>query len=376
MISLRTATAKTARMGAAAAASTGGRGIPSTIAKGVSVRFKSAISTDDGASQSKCPFTGATKQPPNLVEVPALPLLGSRVAQYSGTPPFSPEQMYEHAQGMYQKFGEFFSHGVPGFGQGIFGKVYAITDPNEMLKVVRSEGALPTGGIQLMWPLVKLFKHYNSPVVNIHTGDMGMLGQGEGWKAQRTFFQAGMLDPRAARMYIPGISAAAELASKGAPDAAKRNDLNYYLNLCAFDMFCAFMFGELTQCADRSRHDSNGKAAEEMKENIVFCEDAITCMEQMMQMAISPKEILADKVGIDTALFKDFAARWAKVRVIGLKKLTAFANKYEAGDLNEHERNSYFAHAMDRLKDHPDISHEQMMEMAFMALFAGVDTTR
>jgi cytochrome P450 len=81
--------------------------------------------------------------------------------------------------------------------------------------------------------------------------DYGLFDKGEGWKRQRTFLQTGMLDPVAARAFIPGIVLAAENASSVAP--AHADDVNEYLNYTAFDMFCSFMFGKQVSDEQESR---------------------------------------------------------------------------------------------------------------------------
>ena len=61
-----------------------------------------------------------------------------------------------------------------------------------------------------------------------------------------------------------------------------------------------------------------------------------------------------------------------------MRKLNHFAERYKKGELNELERNSYFANALHRLESDPQsgINYYIMMETSFLALFAGVDTTR
>jgi len=60
-----------------------------------------------------------------------------------------------------------------------------------------------------------------------------------------------------------------------------------------------------------------------------------------------------------------------------MKKLTTFVEKYRANQLNEYERNSYMANALDRIeRGDSQISFEEMMELNLVALFVGVDSTR
>ena len=174
-----------------------------------------------------------------------------------------------------------------------------------------------------------------------------------------------MLDPRAARGFVPAIAKAAQLASEGAPHHT--HDLNRYLNLCAFDMFSSFMFGELTECA--------GSFTTENEENLKFCTAAIDAMEQATGMGRVPYEVIMNKIGFETASFKEFEKSWSVVRKIGIKKLTNFIDRYERGDMNEFERASYMANALNRLEE-SDVSRDEMLELCLFALFVGVDTTR
>jgi hypothetical protein len=41
---------------------------------------------------------------------------------------------------------------MPGFGVGIFARVYYMPDANEYMKVLRHEGPFPLGVIQVEWP--------------------------------------------------------------------------------------------------------------------------------------------------------------------------------------------------------------------------------
>ncbi len=190
---------------------------------------------------SGCPVTG-----PVLKQIPTLPFVGSMVPQYSGVPLFTLQTQYEFNNKTRKKFGEFIRFGVPGFGNGLHGDMYQITDPNEMAKVVRSEGAYPSGLVEKIWQWRRAMKESGSVLVSKRgdgeSHDYGLFDKGEGWKRHRTFLQTGMLDPVAAKGFLPGIVLAAESASSVAPLHAQ--DVNEYLNYTAFDMFCSFMFGK------------------------------------------------------------------------------------------------------------------------------------
>jgi hypothetical protein len=135
--------------------------------------------------------------------------------QYSGTTKFNPTSLYTWERTMRAKFGEFYTMDFSGFGNGLHGTVHTITNPNEMLKVIRAEGACPSGIVNAAWT----FKHaLNADKSGMLDGDdTGLLGVGERWKTQCTFLQTGMLDPRAAKACVPGIVTATYISSQGAP---------------------------------------------------------------------------------------------------------------------------------------------------------------
>ena len=159
-------------------------------------------------------------------------------------------RQYKFNSELRQKFGEFIHYGIPGFGVGLYGHMYTIFDPNEMAKVVRSEGAYPSGLIEKLWQWRRAMLESGSVLVSKkdssssdgETHDYGLFDKGEGWKRHRTFLQTGMLDPVAARGFLPGIVLAAESASSVAP--LHSHNVNEYMNYTAFDMFCSFMFGK------------------------------------------------------------------------------------------------------------------------------------
>jgi hypothetical protein len=92
-------------------------------------------------------MTGLSKYP-TLTVVPSLPIFGTLLHQYSGTPKFSINNMYNYTAECRKLFGDFFTFAIPGFGTGSHGTIHALTDPHEMEKVVRSEGSYPSGAVE------------------------------------------------------------------------------------------------------------------------------------------------------------------------------------------------------------------------------------
>jgi len=290
--------------------------------------------------------------------------------------------MYKQIRAVREKFGDFHTVGIPGFGVGLHGTLYTIYDPDEMMKIVRNEGSHPSGIVEKVWVFRRGLRDSGSAMVSkAEAGgghgddgyDYGLLGRGEGWKRQRTFLQTGMLDPRAARGFVPGIVAAAEMASKVAPSHSM--DMNKFLNLAAFDMFSSFMFGEVTGTT-ASIANSTEFGVRDNDDNDRFVAAALDSMERGAKLLIQPFEYVASEIiGMKTAQYRKFEEAWSCVREIGLKKIHDFIDRYEKGDLNDMERASYLAGAIRRQEDSEEVSRDEMIELCLFALFVGVDTT-
>lgn len=327
-------------------------------------------------SSSGCPVTG-----PILKKVPSLPFVGSMIPQYSGTPLFTLQTQYDFNNEMRRKFGEFSLFGIPGFGNGLSGDMYQIFDPSEMAKVVRSEGAYPSGLVEKLWQWRRAMLESGSVLVSKkstssddgETHDYGLFDKGEKWKRLRTFLQTGMLDPVAATGFLPGIVLAAESASSVAPLHA--HDVNEYLNYTAFDMFCSFMFGK--QMNTTSTAVSTDPAVRgENKENEQFVTAALGVFDKTNAMNLFPIEFLMAKFfpWYKTTKYQALQDDWNTVRDIGLKKIYDFMDRYERDELDEMEKVSYLAGAIER-QGESDVTRDEVAELCLIALFVGVDTT-
>jgi cytochrome P450 len=332
------------------------------------VREKEVVSN----VQEGCPITGLTgassKNYPKLFKVPSLPVLGTLWHHYSGSPRLDLSDAYSFHPKCRKRFGNFYTLGFPGFGSGLHGTVHVTTDPEEMVKVVRSEGSYPSGVVENLWMIRKVLKDSGSPLVE--GNDYGLFDNGERWKRHRTFLQTGMLDPRAAKRFVPGIQEAARLASPGAP--ARRKCLNEYLHYCAFDMFNTFMLGELTRCADPQTGNEPGN-----EENIEFCTAAVKMMDMTGAFTFSPYEtFMGNVLGIRTAYYKEFQAAWDIVNRIGTKKVHRFLERYENGTLTKLQKDSYLAGAIERQSSgSSEITMEEMIALCVVSLLVSVDTT-
>jgi len=325
------------------------------------------------AAAGACPFSGA-EATPKLNHAPKLPIVGS-------LPFFPPDEsdMYGYLNRRREKYGEWYSFGAPGFSKSIFGTVFLMNNPSEFVKVVRGEGTYPSGIVEYLWPIRAALKECNSALVQTNsdgTTNYGLFDHGEQWKKQRMFLQTGMLDPRTAKGFIPGISRAAELATSGAPEMGKEGKLNHYLNTAAFDMFSSFMLGEYTQAAAGRADDKSNN-----DENIRFCNAAIRFMEMSMaDIARSPYEMIMCKLGIKTEKWRDMIDHWKTVQEIGSLKLDRFMERRQRGELNDVEKASYFHNALERFEAQPEgnesnLTLDEVKQLCILSLFVSVDTT-
>jgi len=331
---------------------------------------------DDGSKAA------AARSCPHLRKVPSLPLLGSLIPQHSGLPKFALDKQYENGTIIRERFGDFMTMGFPGFGVGSHGTLYNLFDPDEMMKIVRSEGSRPSGIVEKIWSWRRALRESGSAMVSKKEEvgddgeeyDYGLLDRGEGWKRQRTFLQTGMLDPRAARGFVPGIVAAAEQASRAAP--AHADDVNTFLNYTAFDMFSSFMFGEKT-CTASSVVSTNEKDRARNAENEKFVTAALGVFDTTNRMGLFPQEFLKSTYlpGMKSSMYRDFETEWNTVREVGLKKIHDFIDRFDKDELDDMERASYLASAIERQRTSGGVTEEEMIELCLFALFVGVDTT-
>ena len=334
-----------------------------------------AVEGKAAATTAECPF----KQ--TLKKVPTLPFVGSMIPQHSGVPIFTFETQYSFNNEMRKRFGNFSQYGMPGFGNGIRGLMYTIYDPTEMAKIVRSEGAYPSGVVEKLWQWRRAMKESGSLLVTEKTDDAegethsyGLFDKGDTWKRHRAFLQTGMLDPKAAKGFLPGIINAATVASQVAPQHA--DNINDFLNYTAFDMFSSFMFGAQLQTT-ATIVSSDPTIRERNAENEKFVNAAIGVFAKTNEMNLYPQEYLMAKYlpFYKSKRYTSLMDDWNTVREIGLKKMHDFVKRHDEDKLNENERNCYLAGAIKRQRESNEITQDEMVELCLIALFVGVDTT-
>lgn len=320
----------------------------------------SAVATDTNATNS------ASLPTPELKRVKSLPIVGSVLPFYSNVPS-DLDQPYSFWPEMRRRYGHFYTMGLPSIGDSrdSHSTFHVITDPNEMQKVVRSGGAYPSGLIQTFWMNKKWSKERKLAVIDGE--DEGFFGNGEDWKRLRTFLQTDLLHPEAARGYVPGMIQAAKLASQGAP--ASSDDLNSYLSRVSFDLFSTIIFGELTKTADISQPCD--------PENLRFVNGTVQGLTNAIQILIDPYETVVGKhLGIKTSKYETMSEGFDIAWEIGFQKIQRFMERLKRNELNENEKASYLARAIERqASENSNVTIREVQELAWTGLFAAVDTT-
>ena len=302
-----------------------------------STRCKSTVSVDQ------------VKVFPELKHVRSVPYLGSIIPQISGIPPGFRDTAYTFWPKMRRKFGDFYTMGFPAIGNPdcIYSTLHIITDPDEMMPVIRHGGSYPSGLVESLW-VSRLWNETRKMKVK------GLFERGEEWKRVRTFMQTDLLHPESARGYIPGMIQAAELASKGAE--ASRAQMEAYLGRCFFDLFSTIIFGELTQVADPTTPTN--------PQNEKFARKAAESLGTSINMLTDPYEVVMHKMGITTAKLEACFNAFDVTFEIAGAKIDSFLERRERGELTENEKNSYLNRALDRQLDpSSQVSVEEVKEL-------------
>lgn len=291
-----------------------------------------------------------------LKHAPSLPFIGSLIPQYSKIPAFDTRKCYEFYPAIRKEYGDFCSIGFPGIGNGFRGTLYVVTRPEEMLKILHHEGKYPYGAVEGEWPVRKYFEEINSSLA-------GLFSHGEEWKRLRSFLQTDLLSPVAAKAHAPGMIKAAEYASQGAIMCNNKLAMKEYLSRCSFDLFSSVMFGELALSAKQPA-----------SENEILCKSSMQVNDDLFSMMISPMELVLSKIGIKSSKYKSLCANAKLSEDIAMKKIEAFKERKLQGSLNDFEKASYLARAIDRQID-SDITDKEMKELSSILLLAAVDTS-
>ena len=190
--------------------------------------------------------------------------------------------------------------------------------------------------------------------------------RGETWRRIRTFLQTDLLSPSSANGYVPGVASAAKIASRGARESA--SDLNTFLNHAAFDMFQTIMFGQLSKLADPQTPSD--------PVDVEFCQLSVDSLALLIRMSNDKDELIQFNMGMETETYQKFEQAMDGLKGIVMEKLNTFKKRMDRGELDENERNSYFAHAIERQrKEDSNVDEEELMQICLLMLNASVDTT-
>lgn len=128
------------------------------------------------------------------------------------------------------------------------------------------------------------------------------------------------------------------------------------------------MLGELTMAVDpNSEADS---------ENRMFAEGVVQGLSTAIKMNNSPVEHNLKNVGFSSKSKQHAFNNFDVVLKTGRKKISNFTERKENGELNQNEKNSYLYRAIERQKaDGSNVTMKEAQDVAFIGLFAAVDTT-
>jgi cytochrome P450 len=308
------------------------------------------------------------QQHPPLVKVPAFPLIGSLVPQLSGIPmKHEQSKVFDFWPAMRAKYGPFYSFGLPGAGQGLYGTFHVIQDPFEMARLIRQEGAHPSGAAEFSWGLSKFYRDRKMAVG-------GLLHRGPSWKRVRSFVQTDLLSPAAAERYLPTILESAQFASRGAVHYAEKGDLNEYCNRASLDMFSSVMFGVSTRISNPT-HRSDPVDVE-------FCHAAAEGLRLNSELMKSGYHALLNLgFGVPSRKYRQFEEAWTRVTKLSSLKVQEMRQARAAGTLTPAQQASYANQAMERQLQQDSKEADMFIdetEVDYIAggLFsAGVDTT-
>jgi cytochrome P450 len=158
---------------------------------------------------------------------------------------------------------------------------------------------------------------------------------------------------------------AAQIISQTAPTVTE-DEWSVFLNRSAFDMFSSTMFGELTKTVDPSLASP---------ENIAFSQKTVDGFHKMTEIFFDPKELMASRLfGMETKKLKEMTESFTQVFDASHQKYLAFREKYDAGQLDELEQQSYLALAIAR-QSNSDITEDELSDVIKLMLSASIDTT-
>jgi Cytochrome P450 len=237
---------------------------------------------------------------------------------------------------MRAKFGPFYSFGLPGAGRSWRGTFHVIQDPVEMARLIRQEGAYPSGAAEFSWAVARYYSDRKMSV-------SGFVGHGPVRKRVRNFVQTDLLSPGATERYLPTILESTRFASEGIMHyAAGQGDmnLNEFLNRASLDMFSSVMFGVSTRISNPTYHSDPADAE--------FCRAAAEGLRLNAELMLSGYHILANMAGRSTRKYRRFEVAWTQMINLTLAKVRRLRHARAAGTLTPAQQRSFMNQVMER----------------------------
>jgi len=255
------------------------------------------------------------------------------------------KQMMRIGKEHYSEFGSVIAHSNPAFG----GDYFTAHDPRDFIQLYRSEGQFPAGIIQQLWCLKQYFELRGQDRIGEY------FTQGPAWKDLRSKFGADLVQPKAARSYLPAVNRAVDEACKSLEEY--EGDMDGFVTLMAFDMFSAVCLGTVLQSANKTLAKP---------ENLKFVDDAQSAFTLITDLfRIQPEER-----STHPAWFK-FASAMDDVQMRASQLVAESLEALESGTADEMQQQSYVS----KLVDRKDLSKDEIVQMMMFLLQAGVDTT-
>jgi cytochrome P450 len=308
------------------------------------------ISASQGRAFSALPYS----QIPRPTTLPVLGSLGAKEIRFDleTGEPIDVQEMSRWREQLMKAFGPIYRLKFPGQNECV-----VIDCPNEMMKVMEHQCPHPHGAVEMLWPQRHSFASQDSAATH-------MFANGEQWKHARLGLQHGLVAPKDARKYIPGITKAAELSLESFPQNEPRQILSL-LERTAFDMLMSAICGRLTKSATLHPNENDLK----------FCQEVSKYLGLTSQFITDGKENLLHSLGIDSRKMKVFKKHLNNIHDYGNALTADFVQRHAEGKLNEYEESSYFAKALGDVAAKHNHSTKEMRDFAILLLVAGIDTT-
>merc|ERR1712107_246679 len=178
---------------------------------------------------------------------------------------------------------------------------------------------------------------------------------GPAWKDLRSKFGADLVQPKAARSYLPAVNRAVDEACKSLEEY--EGDMDGFVTLMAFDMFSSLCLGTVLQSANK---------AAAKPENVKFVDDAQLAFKLVMDLFL----VQPDERSTHPAWFK-FVTAMDDAQMRASQLVAESMEALDSGTADEMQQQSYVS----KLVDRNDLSKDELAQMLMMLLQAGVDTT-